>query len=138
HVVDSDLPLMRKIHAFLHLFNSSVFVALFLAGLLSLPMMFIKDASPSIHFLFSLGGIFLLGFLSVALFCWTAAQRFYADAGRKFIILFPTILVRSMGLSLHDTVAVVEGWLGVKSPFKRTPKFNLVKQRDPWTNNAYL
>lgn len=138
HVIDSDLPLMRKIHAFLHLFNSSVFVALFLAALLSLPMMFIKDASPSLHFLFSLGGIFLLGFLSVALFYWTAAQRFYADAGRKFFILFPAFLVVSMGLSLHNTVAVVEGWLGVKSPFKRTPKFNIVKQRDSWTNNAYL
>lgn len=43
-----------------------------------------------------------------------------------------------MGLSLHNTVAVVEGWLGIKTPFVRTPKFNIVKKRDPWLHNTYL
>lgn len=137
-VIHSNLPPGRKIHAFLHLFNSSVFVALFFAAMLSIPMLFIKDVSPAIHFLFRASGIFLLGFLSVAIFYWTAAQRFYTDAGKKFGLLFPAFLIISMGLSLHNTVAVIEGWLGIKSPFKRTPKFNIVEKRDPWVNNAYL
>lgn len=137
-VLASDLPVMQKVHAFLHLFNSSVFVALFLAAILSVPMLYIKNTYPAIHFLFNLGGVFLLGFLSVAFFYWTAVQRFYSNPNKKFIVLFPAFLIISMGLSLHNGLAVMEGWLGIKSPFMRTPKFNIVSRRDPWLNNSYL
>ena len=34
-----------------------------------------------------------------------------------------------MGLSFHNSVAVIEGLLGIKSSFVRTPKFNIVGQR---------
>ena len=34
-------------------------------------------------------------------------------------------LMLSMGLSLHNTLAVAEGWLGRQSSFVRTPKFNV-------------
>ncbi|HEU5147412.1 MAG TPA: cellulose synthase family protein [Chryseosolibacter sp.] len=137
-VMRSDLSGRQKIHAFLHLFNSSVFVALFLAAVLSIPMLLIKNHHTAIPFLFKLGGIFFLGFLGVAFFYWTAVQRFYTKAKRRFLILFPAFLIISMGLSLHNGLAVLEGWLGIKSPFKRTPKFNIVRKKDPWLDNAYL
>jgi len=137
-VIKSDLPIVQKIHAFLHLFNSSVFVAIFLAAVLSLAMLYIKNTNDSIRILFNLGTIFLLGFLSVAVFYWTATQRFYEKPGRKFLLLFPAFLIISMGLSLHNSLAVIEGWLGIKSPFMRTPKFNIVQKGDTWLNNAYL
>ena len=137
-ILRSDLPITQKVHAFLHLFNSSVFVALFLAAFLSLPMLYIKNTYPAIHFLFNLGIIFLFGFLSVAVFYWTATQRFYTNPYKKFIILFPAFMVISMGLSLHNGLAVIEGWLGIKSPFVRTPKFNIVRKRDTWLHNTYL
>lgn len=137
-VIKSDLPFIQKVHAFLHLFNSSVFVALFMAALLSLPMVYIKSTHPGIQVLFNMGGIFLLGFFSVAIFYWTATQRFHEKPLGKFLILFPGFLIVSMGLSLHNCLAVIEGWLGIKSPFVRTPKFNIVRKRDPWLHNAYL
>ena len=137
-VMRSNLSVRQKIHAFLHLFNSSVFVALFLAAVLSIPMLFIKDHHPMIPVLFRTGGVFFLGFLSVAFFYWTAAQRFYAPAKKKFFILFPAFLIISMGLSLHNGLAVLEGWLGIKTPFKRTPKFNIIGKKDPWLHNVYL
>ena len=43
-----------------------------------------------------------------------------------------------MGLSLHNSIAVVEGYLGIKSPFIRTPKMNLVNKSDDWNGNNYL
>jgi len=131
------LSVRQKVHALLHLFNSSVFVALFLAAILSLPMMFIKDSHPAIQWFFRIGSIFFLGFLSVAVFYWTATRRFYPNS-KKFFLLFPAFLIISMGLSLHNGLAVVEGWLGIKTPFRRTPKFNIVGKRDSWTDNVYL
>jgi cellulose synthase/poly-beta-1,6-N-acetylglucosamine synthase-like glycosyltransferase len=137
-ILSSKLSAKQKVHAFLHLFNSSVFVALFAAAILSLPMLYLKNIYPSIDIIFSIGRIFLLGFFSVAIFYWTATRRFHKHPTRKFFLLFPAFLIISMGLSLHNSVAVVEGWLGIKTPFVRTPKFNIVKKRDPWLHNTYL
>jgi hypothetical protein len=100
-------------------------------------MLFVKNDYPAIRLLFNLGGVFLVGFLSVAFFYWTASQRFHEDTS-KFIILLPAFLIVSMGLSLHNGLAVIEGWLGIRSPFVRTPKFNITQKRDPWLNNSYL
>lgn len=137
-VLRSNFSVIHKIHAFLHLCNSSVFVALLLAALLSIPMLYIKNSYPGISVLFNLGSIFFLGFLSVAVFYWTASRQFYPNAHKKFFILFPAFLIISMGLSLHNSVAVVEGWLGIKTPFIRTPKFNIEGKQDSWVNNTYL
>ena len=136
-ILRSPLTARQKLHALLHLFNSSVFVAVLVAALFSLPVLYFKNDHPGINALFHLGSIFFLGFLSVAFFYWTATQRFYPDTNR-FFLLFPAFLIISMGLSLHNGLAVIEGWLGIRTPFKRTPKFNIVNKRDPWLNNTYL
>lgn len=136
-VLRARLSPRQKVHACLHLFNSSVFVALFAAAMLSLPMLFIKNSHPAIQWFFNVGSILFLGFLSVAIFYWTATRRFYPNS-KKFFLLFPAFLIISMGLSLHNGLAVVEGWLGIKTPFMRTPKFNIVEKRDSWIENSYL
>jgi hypothetical protein len=44
----------------------------------------------------------------------------------------------SMGVSFHKAIAVIEGYMGKKSPFIRTPKFNIIKNKDVWEKNKYL
>jgi hypothetical protein len=41
-----------------------------------------------------------------------------------------------MGLALNNTVAVLEGYLGIKSSFVRTPKFN-VNVKSEFKGNKY-
>lgn len=137
-ILRSDLPRMQKAHALLHLFNSSVFVAVLLAALLSIPMLFLEASHPDIAVFFRLGSLFFVGFLSVAFFYWVATRRFYPDAGRRFLLLFPAFIIISMGLSLHNGLAVIEGWLGIKTPFVRTPKFNIIEKKDTWLDKTYL
>jgi cellulose synthase/poly-beta-1,6-N-acetylglucosamine synthase-like glycosyltransferase len=138
NVLRSGIPFIHKIHAFFHLFNSSVFVCLLMAAVLSIPMLYIKNAHPEIQWLFDLGIVFLAGFLSIALFYWTATKEFYSQAGEKFLSLFPGFLIVSMGLSLHNGIAVIEGLLGIKTPFIRTPKFNVRNKLDSWNGNVYI
>lgn len=137
-VVTSDLKGINKIHAFFHLFNSSVFLSVLLAALCSVPMIFIKKNHPEINWLFILGNIFLLGFMSISIFYWVATKRFNANATKTFFNLFPGFLMVSMGLSLHNGIAVIEGLLGVKTPFVRTPKFNITQKGESWKNNVYI
>ena len=42
-----------------------------------------------------------------------------------------------MGLSLHNGLAVLEGLIGRKTPFIRTPKFNLALG-ESWKRNSYI
>ncbi|MBY0432588.1 MAG: glycosyltransferase [Cyclobacteriaceae bacterium] len=134
----SPLPLKNKLHAFFHLFNSSVFVCLLTAAVLSVPMLYIKVRHPEVSSLFHVGIIFLLGFFSIALFYWVATKRFYASPGFTFFRLFPGFLMISMGLSLHNGLAVVEGLFGRKTPFIRTPKFNVTNRKETWRGNSYI
>jgi cellulose synthase/poly-beta-1,6-N-acetylglucosamine synthase-like glycosyltransferase len=138
NVLRSDIKLKTKIHAGLHLFNSSVFIALLIAALLSIPMLYIKNTTPMYQMLFQAGTFLLIGFLSVTFFYWTATKRFYKDPVIKFVRLFPGFLIVSMGLSLHNGLAVIEGLLGRKTPFNRTPKFNIIDRKDGWKNNSYF
>lgn len=130
---------VHKIHAVFHLLNSSIFIAIFLSALLSIPMLFLKVQNPEWSWLFHAGSIFLIGFLSIAIFYWTATRRLHPlHTGRYFWSLFPSFLVVSMGLAAHNTIAVMEGWLGRKSPFIRTPKYNIRQSSDSWVGNVYI
>ncbi len=138
-VLLSGMPWVNKIHAFFHLFNSSVFVCLLVASILSVPMLYIKNLHPYIGWVFDLGIIFILGFFSITLFYWIATKRFYhVNPAKFFLSLYPRFLMVSMGLSLHNGLAVLEGLIGRKTPFVRTPKFNVARKGDSWKGNDYV
>ena len=129
----------NRVHAVLHLFNSSVFLFLLVAALLSVPMLFIKAAHPQYELIFNLGGVFILGFFSIGLFYWVATRRVVRhQSWRYYLAHYPLFLIISMGLSLHNAVAVAEGLLGFKSPFLRTPKFNVTNAKEKWKKNVYV
>lgn len=135
----SEMKWINKTHAFFHLFNSSVFVCLLLAALLSVPMLFIKSQHPAIEWIFDLGIVFILGFLSITLFYWVSSNRFQdPQSSKSFFAIYPKFLIVSMGLSLHNGIAVMEGLIGRKSPFIRTPKFNVAFKGDSWKGNDYV
>ncbi|HMG93955.1 MAG TPA: glycosyltransferase, partial [Chryseolinea sp.] len=137
-VLHSNMSPGKKILAFFHLFNSSIFVSVFIAALLSVPVLYIKDRHPEAGWLVNLSVIFFIGFLSISLFYWVATKQFNNNPWRVFLIRFPGFLIVSMGLSLHNGIAVIEGLLGIKTPFVRTPKFDIRKQEDTWRGKVYL
>ncbi len=138
-VLRSGIGLENKIHAVFHLFNSSIFVCLLLAAILSIPMLYIKFLNANYNILFDVGSIFLLGFFSIGYFYWIAAKRMEPiGTGRYFLKTFPFFLIVSMGLSLHNAFAVLEGLFGYKTPFVRTPKFNVTDSNKKWHHNIYI
>lgn len=130
---------VNRIHAIMHLFNSSVFLFLLLGAILSVPMLFIKQQHPYLNTFFKMGAVFVIGFFSIGVFYWIATSRVIKE--RKlwyFARHYPLFLTITMGLSLHNALAVAEGLLGFKSPFLRTPKFNVTNVKGQWKKNVYL
>ncbi len=138
-VVRSGMSFPVKWHAALHLLNSSVFLFLMIASVLSLPMLYVKEANPAFNQLFNVATLFVIGFAGMSVFYWIAtkatARRFSVA---HFLRNFPLFLTFSMGMSLHNAIAVAEGYLGIKTPFIRTPKFNIIHPSDSWQGNTYL
>ena len=88
--------------------------------------------------MFDLGCVFLIGFVAIAYFYWQSEKSLNPNLGFfKFLKSFLLYLSYSLGLSVHNTIAILEGYIGIKSPFIRTPKFN-VKKSGGWKNNKYV
>ena len=85
--------------------------------------------------------MFFIGFLILAGFYWTTIRQRHTNAlgtTLRFVLCFPIFLSLSMGLSLYNSIAVMEGYLGIRSPFLRTPKFNIVGSRSRVKDNRYI
>jgi cellulose synthase/poly-beta-1,6-N-acetylglucosamine synthase-like glycosyltransferase len=139
-ILKSDLGHKIKIRAVLHLLNSSVFVFLLIAAILSIPMLYIKANNPGLALIFQMGSIFLSGFVAIGIFYWISTKANVAKPAQKsyFARSFPLFMIFSMGLSLHNSIAIIEGWMGKKTPFIRTPKFNITEKGQNWNQNQYL
>ena len=56
----------------------------------------------------------------------------------KYIGMFFTFYAIAMGFSFQNSIAVLEGLLGKKSEFIRTPKFNIEALKEKWKENIYI
>jgi len=109
---------------------------LLLAALTSLPLLFLNHSAAS-NFLFRFTSVFLSGFFLLFLFYWLAYQESDRSGFFAFLPRFLLFLIMMMGLSLHNSIAVLEGFSGRKTPFIRTPKYNLTNTSGTWKNRAY-
>lgn len=140
----SDLSLRQKIQATSHLLSSTVFLFVFLTGVFSVPLLFLLGELMETGFRMNYFGVFLIGLLSVSAVYYVAnvvavpQGDSFAKSFIKFLFLFPLFLALSMGLSLHNSIAVIQGYLGKQSPFVRTPKFNIQNLKDSFSRNKYV
>ena len=128
-----------KIHGLSHLFNSSVFVFILIVSMLSLAVLHIKDSFSDLNYILQYMGLFIISTVFLMFYYWHAFRDKTANTFGSFIRFvgrFFQFLVVSMGLSLSNTVAVIEGYLGIKSSFVRTPKFNVLVKSE-FKGNKY-
>jgi len=131
----SDLPLKIKVHATFHLTNNLVFPFIVLAGVLNVPLVFIKHAGAHNAY-FTFMSVFVFAFIGSFLFYLFSQKDVYAD-WRKRIFLFPVFMAGSMGFAVNNSRAVIEGLFKRKSEFVRTPKYSIQSKKDSWRDKSY-
>ena len=134
-----NVKLSDRVHGLSHLFNSTVFFFILVISILSLFVLHIKDSFSDLNYILQYMGVFIISTVFLMFYYWHA----YRDKNEnkvgsffRFVGRFFQFLVVSMGLSLSNTVAVIEGYLGIKSSFVRTPKFNVSKKSE-FKGNKY-
>ncbi|MCX6164663.1 MAG: glycosyltransferase family 2 protein, partial [Ignavibacteriae bacterium] len=135
-VLKSKMSLKMKAQSFIHLCSNIAYPFILIAGILNLPVTLIKEGGeydPVFKFM----SFFIFAFISSFMFYLYSQKDVYED-WQKRIVLFPVFMTGSMGLSVNNTKAVIEGLINKKSEFVRTPKFKITDDKHTWTDKKYL
>jgi len=122
-----------KFHALLQLFKGFGFLASFLLTLTTVPILYFKSINPSVIYLMNALSFTLICVLALTLFYYASLTKLMPSKSnriRYFLKYFPSFIAISLGNSLHNSVAVIEGYLKIKTPFIRTPKFNILEKEN--------
>lgn len=136
-----NISAKTKMHGVLHLLNSTMFLNIFIVAVLSIPMLYIKNEYAHLRYYFYIMSFFVVSTVIFFVCYWFMFKQIYGSGYKKFfeyIVMFFTFFSIAMGFSLHNSIAVIEGHIGKRSEFVRTPKFNIKTLKDSWKGNKYL
>lgn len=136
-----NISFKTKFHGVMHLLNSSMFLCVFTVAVLSIPMMYIKNSYDHLGWIFEATSFFILSTIILFVCYWFTYKSIQGSSFDNFvdyIRIFFTFFSVALGFSLHNSIAVLEGHMGKRSEFVRTPKFNLNSLKDSWKGNKYL
>ena len=140
-IMSKNISAKTKIHGILHLLNSTMFFCILVVAVLSIPMLYIKNEYAHLRPYFYVMSFFVISTVIFFICYWFMYKQIYGGGFIKFINyigMFLTFFSVAMGFSLHNSIAVIEGHLGKRSDFIRTPKFNINSITDSWKGNKYL
>lgn len=130
----SPVPLKNKLFGSLHLLGNYLYLLIFIAALASIPLLFIDHSEWYTFFT----PLLLLLFLFNTVFYYTSFRKANpVHSLKKFAGIFPLFISVSLGMSLHNSIAVLEGIFKKSTPFIRTPKFNILNRKVNWKENSY-
>ena len=139
-IISKEVKSSSKIHSILHLLNSTMFLNVFFMGVLSIPMLYIKNEWGHLSLYFDLSSFFIVSTI-IFFCCYWVLYRYMKGGGLmnflEYIKIFFTFYTIAMGFSYHNSLAVLEGHRGKRSDFIRTPKFNIKTFKDSWKKNKY-
>lgn len=138
----SKLPLSVKLHGAFHLIYSFGFISIITYAMLSVPLLFVKEFFPDYNLLFkfsSLVGIsFFIYILHYFISYFNNTEGSVMQKITGFIFRFPLFVSLFIGLSLSNSIGIIQGYLGIRSGFVRTPKFNAGDKDDKKIKTVYI
>jgi cellulose synthase/poly-beta-1,6-N-acetylglucosamine synthase-like glycosyltransferase len=132
----SPLPWSVKLELFFRFTNNANAPLVILLSLLHWPVLIARFNQGWFHLLILDVPILLFATASVIAFYGVAIWHLYPDWKQQAKYL-PLVMAMGIGLALNNARAALEAFLGVRSPFARTPKFKIESKRDEWKSKKY-
>ena len=120
------IPLQVKVFGSFHLLSNYVYLFILASSVLSVPVMFIKHSIPGLEWFFTVNSLFFVVFLINFSYYLTTiwnTRKNATETLRDAATVFPMAILFSLGMSYHNSQAILEGVSGKKTGFVRTPKF---------------
>jgi len=139
-IKSKSININSKIIGLIHLLSSSMFLNVFIISFLSVPLLFLNKISNKVNWFLNFSSIFILSTIILFVCYWIIYRINFGKGFKSFLkysinfILFLTII---SGFSCHNSIAVIRGHLRKRSPFIRTPKFNIESLKNNLNQNIY-
>ena len=133
----ANVPVFKKIQAFLHMTGYMVHPLMLILSLLALPVLTFSRNVKVGGLVYTLLAIPLILSILAPSTMYSVGQIRASPHWRKRILLMPLLMVVGVGLALSNTRAIVEAAIGRQSDFIRTPKrgqreLKVYRVRMPW------
>ena len=135
-VLKADLPLKVKVECIFHLTNNFAYVFLVLLAALQLPNLLMRQRMNDPQLLLLDVPLFFTTCISIIIFYLTTHRALYGTL-RDAVKRLPVMMAVSIGLSINNARAVIEGLFGQQSEFVRTPKHGVERRQDSWSQKRY-
>jgi cellulose synthase/poly-beta-1,6-N-acetylglucosamine synthase-like glycosyltransferase len=136
-IMCSKLPWKIKVEAFFHLTANISYPLMIVMSFLLLPAMIVRFTGGWFQMLYIDLPLWLASSASVSTFYLISQKALYPD-WRVRLKYLPFLMSLGIGLSVSNSKAVMEALLGIKSSFKRTPKYKIETRKDSWATKKYL
>jgi len=137
----SPLPLSVKLHGAFHLIYSFGFISIITCVVLTVPLLFVKEFYPQYNWAFKISRIIGISFFIYILHYFISYfnnnKGSITERISGFIFQFPLFVSLFIGISLSNSIGILQGYLGIKSGFVRTPKFNTITSEDKVMKSKY-
>ena len=126
-VLRGDLPMRVKLEAWFHLTQNLPYLLTLLLVILVVPVLVVQEwhYQPwlDLPLLFGTSGVLLT-------YCLTS-QGALGRVGWNTLVEVPALIAVTVGISISQSRAVLEGLLGIRSDFVRTPKRGVIRRQPP-------
>ncbi|HMI58456.1 MAG TPA: glycosyltransferase [Gemmatimonadaceae bacterium] len=134
-VMRSNLTPWLKLQAALHLLSNSTYPILLLVGIIN-PLVVVIAHHNHIRIAWPISAYFIFSLFGTYSYHAEAERALHKD-WLKRMLYFPAFLAQSIGMSVNNAKAALEAWLGIKSGFVRTPKYDLTRRGQRWHRLQY-
>ncbi len=128
-LMKTDLPVKVKVEAWFHLTANLSYPLVVLLSVLLLPAVVVRFHHWHWEFLYLDIPLFLGTFSSLSTFYLLSQRELFPRDWRRTVPLVPVLVTTGIGLTITNARAVLEGLLGVPSPFQRTAKYTTDHRR---------
>jgi cellulose synthase/poly-beta-1,6-N-acetylglucosamine synthase-like glycosyltransferase len=129
-VFKSDAPFRVKVEAWYHLSANISYPLMIVLSTLLMPAMIIRSFGGWFQMLVIDLPLFLASTFSISSFYLVSQKELLPRKWPRTFLFLPFLMAMGIGLTLTNTRAVLEALFGVKSAFKRTPKYNVQTKSD--------
>jgi cellulose synthase/poly-beta-1,6-N-acetylglucosamine synthase-like glycosyltransferase len=136
-VFRSDVPWRVKVEAWYHLSANLSYPLMIVLSTLLMPAMIIRSFGGWFQMLLIDLPLFMASTFSISSFYLVSQKELFPKTWPRTFLYLPFLMAMGIGLTLTNTRAVLEALFGIKSAFKRTPKYSVQTKADKVQGQKY-
>ena len=127
-VFESQVPFRIKLEAFYHLTANLSYPLMVVLAVLLMPAMIIRFYQGWFQMLWIDFPLFMASTASISSFYLVSQKELFPGKWYRSLVYLPFLMALGIGLTVTNSKAVMEALFGIKSSFKRTPKYSVQKR----------